>query len=127
MPRGDLDEAQEERLKQLFLVRRAYGAMLARRLRDDTRKCDRLESAFQRIRGATGLVETSDIVAKFLRRDETFQSLQEQMASAREHIEHLKNAKRKLAWELDEAKSEAGFDAERRTLYTQLEEQDRRV
>lgn len=51
---GDLDEEAEDRLKQLYLVRRMYADMLARRLAEDQRRCDKLVAAFQRIRSATG-------------------------------------------------------------------------
>lgn len=122
LPRGDLDEAGEERLKQLFLVRRIYGSMLARRLREDTRRCDRLEAAFQRIRAATGLADTEAIVERFAHREETLASLRQQLHAARERLTSLRDERRRLVWRLDDAQTSTGKERERRALYARLEE-----
>jgi len=126
LPRGDLDEAGEERLKQLFLVRRIYGSMLARRLREDTRRCDRLEAAFQRIRAATGLADTEAIVQRFSHREETLSSLRQQLHAARERLASLRDERRRLVWRLDDAQTSTGKERERRALYAKLEDLESR-
>jgi len=108
LPRGDLDEAGEDRLKQLFVVRRIYASMLERRLREDARRCDRLQAAFQRIRGVTGLTDTREIVAKFLRRDEAVAGLRSQLQTVRDRLESVRATRREAAWRLDQVAAAAG-------------------
>ncbi|KAA0171592.1 hypothetical protein FNF28_00525 [Cafeteria roenbergensis] len=108
LPRGDLDEAGEDRLKQLFVVRRIYASMLARRLREDARRCDRLQAAFQRIRGATGLTDTKEIVAKFLDRDGAVGALRSQLQAARDRLEAARATRQQASWRLDQVAAAAG-------------------
>jgi hypothetical protein len=102
---SDLDEDGEDRLKQLFLVRKIYNNMLTRRLRDDQRRTDKLANAYQRIRTATGLDDVNAIVTKFRTRDATFASLQAQMKAARDRVDALLAERRALVWALDEART----------------------
>jgi hypothetical protein len=122
LPRGDLDEAGEDRLKQLFVVRRIFASMLSRRLREDSRRCDKLQAAFQRIRGATGLSDTEDIVAKFLHRDEAVAALRSQLQASRDRLESTRRERQRLAWRLDQMEAAAGAGAGRkRAQYATLE------
>ncbi|CAE7843285.1 unnamed protein product, partial [Symbiodinium sp. KB8] len=125
--RRDLDEAQEERMKELFLVRKVYGNMLLRKLREDQRRSDKLESAFQRIRAATGLSDVRAIVDKFLHRADTQASLNASATAARERIEALRREQKALVWRLDEVETEGGLDTEDRTLFTRVEDLNRQV
>lgn len=127
LPRGDLDEAGEDRLKQLFVVRRIYASMLARRLREDARRCDKLQAAFQRIRGVTGLADTREIVKKFLRRDEAVASLRSQLQGARDRLQTAKEARKVAAWRLDQVSAAAGGGSGRkRAQYVSREAASRR-
>ncbi len=107
---SDLDEDGEDRLKQLFLVRKIYNNMLTRRLRDDQRRTDKLANAYQRIRTATGLDDVNAIVTKFRTREATFASLQAQMKSARDRVDALLAERRALVWALDEARTTGSLD-----------------
>lgn len=124
---SDLDEDGEDRLKQLFLVRKIYNNMLTRRLRDDQRRTDKLANAYQRIRAATGLDDVDAIVSKFRTRDSTFASLQAQMKSARDRVDALLAERRALVWALDEARTTGATALEVRALYNNVEEADRRI
>ena len=124
---SDLDEDGEDRLKQLFLVRKVYNNMLTRRLRDDQRRTDKLANAYQRIRAATGLDDVDAIVSKFRTRDSTFASLQAQMKSARDRVDALLAERRALVWALDEARTTGAASLEVRALYNNVEEADRRI
>ncbi len=126
-PRRDLDEAQEERMKELFLVRKVYSNMLLRKLREDQRRTDKLESAFQRIRAATGLSDVRAIVAKFLQRADTQASLNASADAARSRIEALQREQKALRWRLDEVETEEGLEGEDRTLFSQVEDLNRQV
>lgn len=127
MPRGDLDEDGEDRLKQLFLVRKIYNNMLTRRLRDDTRRTDKLSNAYQRIRTATGLEDVHTIIEKYKTRDMTFAALQAQMKAARDRVDTLAQERRSLVWALDEAQTMGASALESRALYNNVEDYDRRM
>ena len=126
-PRRDLDEAQEERMKELFLVRKVYSNMLLRKLREDQRRTDKLEGAFQRIRAATGLSDVRAIVSKFLQRADTQASLNASADAARSRIEALQREQKALRWRLDEVETEGGLEGEDRTLFSQVEDLNRQV
>lgn len=122
LPRGDLDEAGEDRLKQLFVVRRIYASMLSRRLREDARRCDRLQAAFQRIRGATGLTDTREIVAKFLDREGAVGALRSQLQAARDRLEAARTSRQQASWRLDQVAAAAGGGSGRkRTQYVSMD------
>jgi len=126
-PSRDLDEAQEERMKELFLVRKVYSNMLLRKLREDQRRTDKLEGAFQRIRAATGLSDVRAIVSKFLQRADTQASLNASADAARSRIEALQREQKALRWRLDEVETEGGLEGEDRTLFSQVEDLNRQV
>jgi hypothetical protein len=127
LSQGDLDEDGEDRLKQLFLVRKVYLNMLQRRLRDDARRADRLAQAYQRIKGATGLEEVGAIIDKYRNRDTTMAALQAQMRAARDRVDTLTAERRQLVWSLDEAATLGASATEARSLYHSVEEYDRRT
>lgn len=120
MPRGDLDEEGEDRLKQLFLVRKIYNNMLSRRLRDDQRRTDRLALAFQRIRTATGLSDVDAIISKYEQRDATVLALQAQMKAARDRVDALAAERKQLVWALDEVQTLSASALESRALYNSV-------
>jgi len=124
---GDLDEDGEDRLKQLFLVRKIYNNMLSRRLRDDQRRTDRLSNAYQRIRTATGLDDVAAIIHKYQTRDSTVATLQAQMRAARDRVDALSSERRTLVWALDEAQTLGASALESRALYNSVEDYDRRM
>ncbi|RYG40646.1 hypothetical protein EON68_03970, partial [archaeon] len=124
---GDLDEEGEDRLKQLFLVRKIYNNMLSRRLRDDQRRTDRLALAFQRIRTATGLSDVDAIISKYEQRDATVLALQAQMKAARDRVDALAAERKQLVWALDEVQTLSASALESRALYNSVEERDRRL
>ncbi len=99
-------------MKELFLVRKVYSNMLLRKLREDQRRTDKLEGAFQRIRAATGLSDVRAIVAKFLQRADTQASLNASADAARSRIEALQREQKALRWRLDEVETEEGLEGE---------------
>jgi hypothetical protein len=108
-------------------VRKIYLNMLTRRLRDDQRRTDKLNNAYQRIRTATGLDDVAAIVAKYKARDTTFAALQAQMKSARDRVDALAAERKALVWALDEATTTGAAALEQRALYNSTEDYDRRA
>jgi DNA repair ATPase RecN len=147
---GELDEDSDERLKFLFLVRKAYSKMLQRKVRvfldgfhgsvisslllvrfvqiqHEQKQCDALESSFQTIRQATGLTDVNEIVKKFLTRHTTFEALQRQASMTRDRIEALKTERAKLSAALQEVSVAKGPSNDQRDTYLKLDDFERKL
>lgn len=138
---ADLDDDGEDRLKQLFMVRKVYLNMLTRRTRDDTRRLDELSKAYQRIRTATGLQKAEDIVHKYSTREATHADLQAEMRSARDRLQALADERKRLIWAVDDAAvsaastssgagtgaSEGGSGVEARAMHNAIEDYESRL
>lgn len=109
------------------MVRRVYANMLARRLRDDAAKAERLGDAFRRIQAATGLGDVDAIVIKYTSREATVAALAAQMRSARDRVDALHAERRQLVWALDEAALAAEGSLDARALFAGAEAFDRRL
>jgi hypothetical protein len=125
MPRGDLDQEGEDRLKQMALVRKIHLNCLLRRLRDDQKRADKLTAAYDRIRSATGLEDVSAVIVKFQGREEAVANLHSQMRAARDKVDALQAEKRKLIWQLDEASAVQSSSTDARSLYRTRDEFER--
>jgi hypothetical protein len=82
-----------ERMKKLFSNKRAQNAQLPKEFRDQSQRMQKLEEAFLKIRNSTGLSDVNEIVAKFLSRDEKYESLCNAADAARHKIDALKKEK----------------------------------
>lgn len=127
LAQGDLQEEEEDRLKQLFLVRRAYCGMLVRRINEEERKTDELENAFTRIRGATGETTVPEIIGKFNDREKTRDDLVAQCDAARTRIKMLNEEQEKLQSLIDQEAYTGVEERENRGLYQQRDDYDRRL
>ena len=127
LAQGDLNEEGEDRLKQLFLVRKIYSNMLLTKLQAQRRQTDKLEDAFQRIRSATGLTDVDAIVEKFMNRDQTNEELEQQMKDARARIEDLRSTHVRLQQLLDAQTMVKETTHENRQLYHRVDDFDRRL
>lgn len=127
LPLGDLDEDSEERLKLLFLVRKAYSKMLQRKIQAEQKQCDSLESGFQTIRQATGLSAVEDIVKKFLGRHAAMAQLQRQAGMTRDRIDVLKQDNATLSVLCDDIMTVKGPTSDVRDTYQRVEAYERRM
>ena len=123
----DQDQAHRDRLKHLYVAQKAYGTLLQRKIQDDQRRIDRLETAFQRIRSATGLENVDEIVEKFQSREGVERILQWSEKAAREKIDALREERLRLIWNLDDAETKSEGQTHPRALYTQLENIQRKL
>lgn len=124
---GELDEDSDERLKFLFLVRKAFSKMLQRKVQHEQKQCDALEASFQTIRQATGLTDVNEIVKKFLTRHTTFEALQRQASMTRDRIESLKSERSRLSVALQEVSVARGPSNDQRDTYLKLDDYERKL
>lgn len=83
-------DSEEEKKREEFMVQHIWGVFLKKKMESEMGKSKGIEDAFQKIRNATGLSDVSDIVQKFLQREETYGNLLIAVSDSEKKIDILK-------------------------------------
>ena len=115
LQRGDLNEVQENKLKQKMVVTDLSTENNKRKAEEEKEKITSYEEAFKKIKEATRVNDINEVIQKFMTQEDTTISLKAMTKTAQERIETLNDDKASLKAKAEEAKysSAAGTGSRR--------------
>ena len=72
---ADKKDSNELKMQENFLAQKFYSSFLKRKMDKEMKANYEYETAFQKIRAATGYSDVQEIVQKFLTREDTYNQL----------------------------------------------------
>ncbi|KAL4456282.1 hypothetical protein ABPG74_014243 [Tetrahymena malaccensis] len=99
-------DPQEKKWRQLLLVHKFVSTLLKQKMEREMKKFEVVESAFQKIKTATGVSESEEIITKFLSREQTYGELLATIAESETKIDNLKKKNEQYNQKLADLKQE---------------------
>ncbi|KAG8461084.1 hypothetical protein KFE25_003653 [Diacronema lutheri] len=106
--KGDLDDEQEERLREEAAATQASRAVAEGAISEESERMAAFQAAFRKIREATGVSDLSDVVHKFASQGETLATLKRSTEEAQRRLDALNDERASARVQLEELKYVGG-------------------
>ena len=116
---NDDKDSTESKIREKLLLNRTWYMFLRKKLETEITKGVDIEQAFQKIKAATGIFDTREIVEKFLTREQSYNSLLQAVNDSENKLEALKDYNSIAKEKLNEVQFDEG--GTNRKIYTNIE------
>jgi hypothetical protein len=84
-------DSQEVKLRESYIIHKFWHNLLKKRLNEEYGRSAYLEEAYQKIKLSTGLSEMTEIVERFLTREQYYGSLLDDVAAAERRLADMRS------------------------------------
>merc|ERR1719502_812505 len=119
---GELDQEGENVLKQTYIAAVLGKAVTKRESHNEDERVNTYESAFRRIKEATGVSDVNEIIQKFLTQEDTLNRLNELAKESQSRIEQLTEEKKRIQQKVVDAKMKSSSTAGNRRIVDEFEQ-----
>jgi len=120
--RGELDEQGEAVLKQHYVASVLGKAATKREANTEEDRVNTYESAFRRIKEATGVSDVNEIIQKFLTQEDTLNRLNDLAKESQARIEQLTEERKRIQQKVVDAKMKSSSTAGNRRIVDEFEQ-----
>merc|ERR1711998_171941 len=120
--KGELDEAGENMLRQHYVAAVLGKAAAKRETHSEEDRVNTYESAFRRIKEATGVSDVSEIIQKFLTQEDTLNRLNDLAKESQARIEQLTEERKRIQQKVVDAKMKSSSTAGNRRIVDEFEQ-----
>merc|ERR1711959_202585 len=119
---GELDEQGEAVLKQHYVASVLGKAATKREANTEEERVNTYESAFRRIKEATGVSDVNEIIQKFLTQEDTLNRLNDLAKESQSRIEQLTEERKRIQQKVVDAKMKSSSTAGNRRIVDEFEQ-----
>merc|ERR1711998_45899 len=120
--KGELDEAGENMLRQHYVAAVLGKAAAKRETHSEEDRVNTYESAFRRIKEATGVSDVNEIIQKFLTQEDTLNRLNDLAKESQARIEQLTEEKKRIQQKVVDSKMKSSSTAGNRRIVDEFEQ-----
>jgi len=121
LTQADMGVDEEQKLKRMNVIRQLYTTILEKKMTHDEDHLSTLEDTFHRLKNVTGLTNVSEVVDKFMSRNEKNLQLAEVAEDLNFKIEQLKEENKASKVILDELINRTEANAGNREVYQEVD------
>jgi len=119
---GELDQAGENELRQHYVAAVLGKAATKREAHSEEDRVNTYESAFRRIKEATGVSDVNEIIQKFLTQEDTLNRLNDLAKESQARIEQLTEERKRIQQKVVDAKMKSSSTAGNRRIVDEFEQ-----
>merc|ERR1719502_2465274 len=119
---GELDQEGENVLRQHYVAAVLGKAATKREAHSEEDRVNTYESAFRRIKEATGVSDVNEIIQKFLTQEDTLNRLNDLAKESQARIEQLTEEKKRIQQKVVDAKMKSSSTAGNRRIVDEFEQ-----